>query len=86
MDVLRSILGKEVLKAASSAALMSRRLVFASNVRSLILWMFLVCLSLWAMVWTGVIIFARRTSVVWILLRSLLLRLDRLDMLVSGCV
>ena len=65
---------------------MSRKSVFASCVRSLILLMFLVCLSLWAMVWTGVIIVARRTSVVWILLRSLLLRLDRLDMLVSGCV
>ena len=37
MDVLRSMLFKEVLKAAGSAALMSRGLVSALNVRSLIL-------------------------------------------------
>ena len=46
--------------------------------------MYSTCISTWAGLWTGVVIVARRTSVVWILLRSLLLRLDRLDMLVSG--
>ena len=38
----------------------------------------------WARFWTGVVIVPRRTSMVWILLRILLLRLARSDMLVSG--
>ena len=34
--------------------------------------------------WTGVVIVPRRTSIVWILMRRLLLRLARSNMLVSG--
>ena len=43
MDVLRSMLFKEVLKVAGSAALMSRGSVSASNVRSLNLLSLVVC-------------------------------------------
>ena len=38
----------------------------------------------WARFWNGVVIFPRRTSMVWVLLRRLLLRLARSGMLVSG--
>ena len=38
----------------------------------------------WARFWTGVVIVPRRTSMVWVLLRRLLLRLARSGMLVSG--
>ena len=63
---------------------MSRKLVFASNVSSLILLMYPVCSNSWARFWTDVVIVPRRTSMVWTLLRRLLLRLARSDMLVSG--
>ena len=84
MDVLRSMLVKEVLKVTSSAASVSRRLVSALNVRSLILSMIPVCSDSWARFWAGVVIVPGRTSMVWILRRRLLLRLAKPDMLVSG--
>ena len=88
VEVLCSMLVKEVLKVASSAASMSflrlasvsRRLVSASNVRSLILSMCPVCSDSWARFLAGVFIVPGRASMVWILL----LRLAKPDMLVSG--
>ena len=92
MNILPSTLVKEVPKAASYVALMlstcsasmSKRLLFASNVRSLILLMKSACSIYWARFWTCAGMFPRRTSMVWTLLRRLLLRLARLDKLVSG--
>ena len=46
--------------------------------------MYPVCSDFWARFWTGVVIISRRTSMVWILMCRLLLRLARSDMLVSG--
>ena len=40
--------------------------------------------SSWARFWTGVVIVPRGTSMVWTLLRRLLLRFARVDILVSG--
>ena len=88
MDVLCSMLVKEVLKVASSVASMSflclasisRRLVVALNVRSLIISMYSECTNSWARFWTGVVAVPRRTFAVWMLVRSMLLRLARVDM------
>ena len=92
VDVLLSMLAREALEAASSgasmsllcSASMSRRLVFASKLISLILLMYPAYSISWARFWIGVVILPRRISMVWILLRRLLLRPARVDMLVSG--
>ena len=88
MDVLPSMLVKVVLKVPSSVALMlfpcsasmSMRLVFASDVSSLI---FSICSERfvsWSWFWTGVVI----VGVVWTPLFRLLLKFARLDMMALG--
>ena len=65
----------EVLRAASLVALMllpclalmSRNMVFASNVRSSILLVYLVCSNSWVRFSTSVVNSPRRASMVWIL-------------------
>ena len=90
LDLLPSMLFKEVLKAASSgasfpcSASMSRRFPFASNIISLIYLMYPVCSISWARFLTGVVIVPRKTSMVWTLLHRLLLRFATVDMLVSS--
>ena len=81
LDVLYLMLAKEALKAVSSRAPISGRLVFASKVSSRIFMMHLARSRSWVGFWAGVANVLRRASMVWALQGRLLLWFARSDMM-----